>query len=367
MSKSDTRRAATGSSSSDNENNLDSKNEKPSNNQQSFYASFKIYINKFAQQHHHLPGQNGQQSNNLGNINNRPKEKKAASDGAIEAATSSPIVVRIERTACSGMDSGSSSEDDEFYDSVFTEAKDVKSAVVEQPPKSEVKIRVEPPAAPTWTPPPLPATSTPFAPQKPAGRSLTLEAKNSRENSPVFYMEPEDWDKTALEASSPGSSATRAHSGSSTISGSTALPSLASTTTSTSLSPTSPSPRALSPTTALGCGCGKVHMSKSMQVLPEEGYNYNHNVIERSPPPTRRSPRVRSYSTTASPGPGSCPGSGSFLSPNLVPSRGAIMSELVGQQSPRQRKVTIPVLCARAGSMVRKGDFLALMKSQSRS
>ena len=137
----------------------------------------------------------------------------------------------------------------------------------------EVQIKVDPP----------PVTTAP-------------SLRHFRENSPVFYLEPDDWPED--------------------------------TTPPMVTSPT----RALSP-----CGCGKSHTSHAhMESLPEDRRAFSTSSFKRD-------------ISTSPPVPRSC--SGTYLT--LPSPRAAIMSEIIQQQQyhpphQRQRKIAIPVLCARA-------------------
>ena len=118
--------------------------------------------------------------------------------------------------------------------------------------------------------------------------------RHFRENSPVFYLEPDDWPED--------------------------------TTPPMVTSPT----RALSP-----CGCGKSHTGHAhMESLPEDRRAFSTSSFKRD---ISTSPPVRSCS-------------GTYLT--LPSPRAAIMSEIMQQQGhqkqQRQRKIAIPVLCARA-------------------
>ena len=125
--------------------------------------------------------------------------------------------------------------------------------------------------------------------------------RSQRENSPVFYLEPDDWSEDVVPK--------------------------------TMTSPT----RALSP-----CGCGKTHKDHThhMESLPEEACaghcvaaskkaRKSASVISGSMPIQQKSASGNSASVLALP----------CCSP-----RAAMMSELAQQQNTRQRKVTIPIL-----------------------
>ena len=262
MSSSENGFANNGSSNNDNSNN-------------SFYASFKIYINKFSGA--------GSSSTAAGS---------SATTGNSTQSQPKPIlrnpnkIVRIERIEC---------VDEE--DSVFFEPTKTTQNV-------EVQIKVDPPQSNT-------------SQSNPSNSGLL---RNNRENSPVFYLEPDDWhaeNKTPPMVTSPT--------------------------------------RALSP-----CGCGKSHSSHHMthmESLPEEGLE-------------GRSSSLRAFSTSSFGSSTSEPpvrsSSGTYLT--LPSPRAAIMSEIMqsNKQQQRQRKIAIPVLCARAvNSAVRTlfGLFRGLGKS----
>lgn len=195
------------------------------NSSNSFYASFKIYINKINSQ------------------------KKSSSENP------QPQILRIEQIDCE--------QDDE----VFLAEDDLGANV-------EVQIKVEPPEA---------------------------EPGFKKESSPVFYLEPENW--SDLEVATP---------------------------------PRGPSP----------CGCGKAHPNQAqMEALPEESIpNYRRAFSTSSCLTIPTSPGRRLLLHSNSLQERRTSSSGSF-SPLSSP-RAAIMSELVQQQT-RQRKIAIPVICAR--------------------
>lgn len=145
-----------------------------SNPNNSFYASFKIYINKFSSQ------TKAQQKSEL--QTSAAKTNNAANP--VLAPLKQSKIVRIERIECN--------EDEVF---------------LENPQNVEVHIKVDPPSK--ISPPPQP--------------------RKNRENSPVFYLEPDDWCEDVIPK--------------------------------VLTSPT----RALSP-----CGCGKAHKNSQMESVPEE-------------------------------------------------------------------------------------------------
>ena len=216
-----------------------------SNSSNSFYASFKIYINRFS-----------------GATQNQVQQQQKV---VKNQPTNSSKIVRIERIEC-----------DAEPEEVFFESQKTQNV--------EVQIKVDPPPVKTEITPP----------------------RFSRENSPVFYLEPDDWpeDKTPPMVTSPT--------------------------------------RALSP-----CGCGKIHTSHTphMESLPENRRAFSASSFKRE---ISTSPPVRSCS-------------GTHLT--LPSPRAAIMSEIMSQHNQqRQRKVTIPVLCARAVNSAVSLDFLPIWR-----
>ena len=213
------------------------------NSSNSFYASFKIYINKFS-----------------GGGGSNPQQAQQQPKPILRNPNSK--IVRIERIECV----------DDSEDSVFFEP-------TTQTQNVEVQIKVDPP---------------PSKPDHP-----------NKENSPVFYLEPDDWpeDKSPPMVTSPT--------------------------------------RALSP-----CGCGKshAHHMTHMESLPEEvGCHDRSPTLVRGAFSTSSSMESRSPPVRSS--------SGTYLT--LPSPRAAIMSEIMQGQSQkgqhqRQRKIAIPVLCARA-------------------
>lgn len=222
----------------------------PINASNSFYASFKIYINRFSGSSSQTskaqpppPKSTTSASTGLASANNAysTKSKGLPTPSSTTPSSQKSQIVRIERIECD--------EDDEVF--------------LENPQNVEVHIKVEPPKS-------------------------SEQSRLTRENSPVFYLEPDDWsDEVAV------------------------VPKVV----------TSPT-RALSP-----CGCGKSHLvnhkTGKMAALPEEP-TLARNHISNPPPPN--------YLKSSS--------SGSYLP--LPSPRAAIMSELAQQN--RQRKVTIPLL-----------------------
>ena len=240
-------------------NNGSSNSNDNSNN--SFYASFKIYINKFSGAG--ITAAAGSSATTTGNStqsqpqNNQPKP----------ILRNPNKIVRIERIEC---------VDEE--DSVFFEPTKTTQNV-------EVQIKVDPPAQSTTS-------------QSTSNSSLL---RSNRENSPVFYLEPDDWH---AENQTP--------------------------------------PMVTSPTRALSpCGCGKSHSSHHMthmESLPEEGLEGRSSSL--------RAFSTSSFGSTSEQAPVRS-SSGTYLT--LPSPRAAIMSEIMqSKQQQRQRKIAIPVLCARA-------------------
>jgi hypothetical protein len=314
--------SSNGSQSSMSDNiNLTSLSPEP-NPSNSFYASFKIYINKFSSGSG-SPGSEKQNSNfdktspKKSDTNAKTKSKHSCDSSSSGGSSSSPTkIVRIEQIECDEnsefVDSGFvKTTCDETDDEVFLDAIHEPSTDGQQ---DDFQIKVHPPSA-DISRGPTPETEM-------ASAKSSRSQRENRENSPVFYLEPDDWSDEVMPRPGVLTSPTRA------------------------LSPCGPSVLT-SPTRALSpCGCGKTYCNNShMESLPEE---------------------LASSASTASSvgknnsilGPNSHKSaSGNVLTLPCCSPRAAMMSELAAQQPPtRQRKVTIPILHCRAAnnaSMVR--------------
>ena len=312
--------SSNGSQSSMSDNiNLTSLSPEP-NPSNSFYASFKIYINKFS-------GSSGSEKYNSNSGKTSPKKsdtnasktKSKHSCGSSGGSSCSPTkIVRIEQIECdensefveSGksefVDSGFVKTCDETDDDVFVDANSCTDGQ-----QDDFQIKVHPPSADISRGP---------TPETEMDRKSQRE---NRENSPVFYLEPDDWSDEVMPRPGVLTSPTRA------------------------LSPCGPSVLT-SPTRALSpCGCGKTHCNNShMESLPEELVSSASTVS------------AVGKNNSSMPSPNSQKSaSGSVLTLPCCSPRAAMMSELAAQQPPtRQRKVTIPILHSRAAnnaSMVR--------------
>ena len=299
----------------------------PSN---SFYASFKIYINKFSSGSGGSPGSEKHNSNfgktspkksdtNAG----KTKSKHSYGSGGSGSSSSPTKIVRIEQIECDEnsefVDSGFVKTCDETDDDVFLDAIHEPSTGNGQ--QDDFQIKVHPPSV-VSSRGPTPETELDSA-------NSRRSQRENRENSPVFYLEPDDWSDEVMPRPGVLTSPTRA------------------------LSPCGPSVLT-SPTRALSpCGCGKTHCNNShMESLPEE------LASSASTASTSASTASAVGKNSSMPSPNSHKSaSGSVLTLPCCSPRAAMMSELAAQQPPtRQRKVTIPILHSRAAnnaSMVR--------------
>ena len=310
--------SSNGSQSSTSDNiNLTSLSPEP-NPSNSFYASFKIYINKFSSG----SGSPGSEKHNSNSGKTSPKKsdtnaktKSKHSCGSSGSGSSPTKIVRIEQIECDEnsvfVDSGFVKTCDETDDDVFLDAIHEPSIDGQQ---DDFQIKVHPPSA---------VSSRGPTPETEMDSANSRSQRENRENSPVFYLEPDDWSDEVMPRPGVLTSPTRA------------------------LSPCGPGVLT-SPTRALSpCGCGKTHSNNShMESLPEElaSSASTASAVGRnnSSMPSSNSQKSASGSVLTLPG----------CSP-----RAAMMSELAAQQPPtRQRKVTIPILHCRAAnnaSMVR--------------
>ena len=134
---------------------------------QSFYASFKIYINRLS-----------------GRFNEEATRVSAPSGdeegGSSQNENETRVVVRIEELG-NRKHSDESSDSGEDDDDVFEQSPSPVSSVTEEPESQTFRPEV-----------------TRISPPKPIASSLTRE---NREESPVFYLDPADW--VRVEGSSP--------------------------------------------------------------------------------------------------------------------------------------------------------------------
>ena len=298
----------------------------PSN---SFYASFKIYINKFSSGSG-SPGSEkhnsnfGKTSSKKSDTNAGKTKSKHSYGSSGSGSSSSPTkIVRIEQIECDDensefVDSGFVKTCDETDDDVFLDAIHEPSTGNGQ--QDDFQIKVHPPSV-VSSRGPTPETEMDSA-------NSRRSQRENRENSPVFYLEPDDWSDEVMPRPGVLTSPTRA------------------------LSPCGPSVLT-SPTRALSpCGCGKTHCNNShMESLPEE-------LASAASTASAASIASAVGKNSSMPSPNSHKSaSGSVLTLPCCSPRAAMMSELAAQQPPtRQRKVTIPILHCRAAnnaSMVR--------------
>ena len=318
--------SSNGSQSSMSDNiNLTSLSPEP-NPSNSFYASFKIYINKFS-------GSSGSEKHNSNSGKTSPKKldtnasktKSKHSCGSSGGSSCSPTkIVRIEQIECDENSEFVESGNSEFVDSGFVKTCDetdddvfVDANSCTDGQQDDFQIKVHPPSV-VSSRGPTPETEMDSA-------NSRRSQRENRENSPVFYLEPDDWSDEVMPRPGVLTSPTRA------------------------LSPCGPNVLT-SPTRALSpCGCGKTHCNNShMESLPEE--------LDSSASAASTASAVGKNSSMPSPNSHKS-ASGSVLTLPCCSPRAAMMSELAAQQPPtRQRKVTIPILHCRAAnnaSMVR--------------
>ena len=159
----------------------------PSN---SFYASFKIYINKFS-------GSSGSEKHNSNSGKTSPKKldtnasktKSKHSCGSSGGSSCSPTkIVRIEQIECDENSEFVESGNSEFVDSGFVKTCDetdddvfVDANSCTDGQQDDFQIKVHPPSADISRGP---------TPETEMDRKSQRE---NRENSPVFYLEPDDW------------------------------------------------------------------------------------------------------------------------------------------------------------------------------
>ena len=304
--------SSNGSQSSMSDNiNLTSLSPEP-NPSNSFYASFKIYINKFSsgsgspgsEKHN---SNSGKTSPKKSDTNSKTKSNRSCGSSSGGSSCSPTKIVRIEQIECDDensefVDSGFVKTCDETDDDVFLDAIHEPSTDGQ---KDDCQIKVHPPSA---------VSSRGPTPETEMANSRSQ--RENRENSPVFYLEPDDWSDEVMPRPGVLTSPTRA------------------------LSPCGPSVLT-SPTRALSpCGCGKTHCNNSiMESLPEELASSASTASAVGKNSSMLSPNSHKSA------------SGSVLTLPCCSPRAAMMSELAAQQPPtRQRKVTIPILHCRAAN-----------------
>ena len=150
-----------------------------SNPSNSFYASFKIYINKFSS-----GGSDDKQNcktSQKKSSDSATKSKKSGSSG--RSGSSSPNkIVRIEQIECDD-------SDEVFFNTLHEPSSCQKNEA------ADVRIKVDPPSLSSRGPTPDPDIDS---------------NRSQREISPVFYLEPDDWSDDVMPKPVALTSPTRA-------------------------------------------------------------------------------------------------------------------------------------------------------------